>query len=107
MEMVITAIIMLGHFRGQRLATKSRTVLRAFLEKKNPPEVRRYALFSLNRLLNEAKITPDYINFALKQLCDDRGLVPICSTTADNVAAQRAITKAGFVSRHRILEVSF
>lgn len=43
----------------------------------------------------------------LKQLCYDRELVPICSTTKENVAAQRAIVKAGFVSRHRILKVEF
>ncbi len=43
----------------------------------------------------------------LKQLCTSRGLVPICSTTADNVAARRAIARAGFVSRHRILNVTF
>ncbi len=41
----------------------------------------------------------------LKQLCYDRELVPICSTTVDNQAARRAIEKAGFVSRHRILKV--
>lgn len=43
----------------------------------------------------------------LKQLCYDRELVPICSTTAENVAARRAIAKAGFISRHRILKVPF
>ena len=43
----------------------------------------------------------------LKQLCYDHDLVPICSTTAENVAAGRVITKAGFVSRHRILKVAF
>jgi RimJ/RimL family protein N-acetyltransferase len=31
----------------------------------------------------------------------------ICSTEVENVAAQRAIIKAGFVSRHRILNVTF
>lgn len=43
----------------------------------------------------------------LKQRCYDRELVPICSTTVDNVAAQRAIVTAGFVSRHRLLQVAF
>lgn len=43
----------------------------------------------------------------LKQLCYDRGLKPICSTTVENGAARRAIEKAGFVSRHRLLEVAF
>ena len=41
----------------------------------------------------------------LKQVCYDRELVPICSTTLKNLGAQRAIARAGFVSRHRILEV--
>jgi len=35
------------------------------------------------------------------------GLRPICSTTVDNTGAQRAIAKADFVSRHRILSVTF
>ncbi len=43
----------------------------------------------------------------LKQLCHERQLVPICSTTTDNPAARRAIARAGFVSRHRILKVAF
>jgi len=43
----------------------------------------------------------------LKERCESSGLVPICSTTADNEAAQRAILKAGFVPRHRLLEVLF
>ena len=48
-----------------------------------------------------------HVLWRLKQLCYDRELVPICSTTADNAAARRAIAKAGFVSRHRILKVAF
>ncbi len=48
-----------------------------------------------------------HVLWRLKQLCYDRELVPICSTTVDNVAARRAIARAGFVSRHRILEVAF
>ncbi|MEE8522432.1 MAG: GNAT family N-acetyltransferase [Thermoanaerobaculia bacterium] len=43
----------------------------------------------------------------LKQLCYERELVPICSTTVENAGARRAIAKAGFVSRHRLLEVVF
>ncbi len=42
----------------------------------------------------------------LKRLCYDRKLAPICSTTVDNVAAQRAITRAGFVSRDRLLQIA-
>ncbi len=36
-----------------------------------------------------------------------RELEPICSTTVGNPGAQKAIVRAGFVSRHRILEVGF
>jgi GNAT superfamily N-acetyltransferase len=35
------------------------------------------------------------------------GLHAICSTTVENIAAQRAIARSGFVSRHRILNVVF
>lgn len=44
---------------------------------------------------------------SLKQLSYERNLVPICSTTVDNVGAQRAIANAGFVSRHRISRFTF
>lgn len=43
----------------------------------------------------------------LKERCSRAGLVPICSTTTDNTSAQRAIAKAGFVDRHRLLEILF
>jgi RimJ/RimL family protein N-acetyltransferase len=43
----------------------------------------------------------------LKQRCYDRELVPICSTTVENTGSRRAIAKAGFVSRHRLLELGF
>ena len=41
----------------------------------------------------------------LCEVCRDEDLRPICSTTADNVAAQRAIERVGFRSRHRIMDV--
>lgn len=43
----------------------------------------------------------------LKVECRGRDLVPICSTTAENVGAQKSIARAGFVSRYRMLEVDF
>lgn len=36
-----------------------------------------------------------------------RGLKPICSTEQSNIAAQKAITRAGFTGYHRILEIAF
>lgn len=43
----------------------------------------------------------------LRHMCKARGLKAICSTEVENVAAQKAITNAGFVSEHRILEIGF
>lgn len=43
----------------------------------------------------------------LKSRCIERNMKPICSTTVGNIAAQKAIVKAGFISRHRLLEVHF
>ena len=46
----------------------------------------------------------------LRQLlyqCRERGLRAICSTEFHNMAAQKAIVKAGFISHHRILDVLF
>lgn len=39
--------------------------------------------------------------------CRDNSLNAICSTESKNLAAQKAIEKAGFVSHHRILDFSF
>tara|TARA_R110002096_G_scaffold397929_3_gene593899 strand:- start:686 stop:1483 length:798 start_codon:yes stop_codon:yes gene_type:complete len=36
-----------------------------------------------------------------------KGLKPICSTEQGNIAAQKSITRAGFVSQHRILDIAF
>jgi len=43
----------------------------------------------------------------LIRMCRDKGLAPVCSTERDNVAAQKAITRAGFVSGNRMLEITF
>ena len=47
-----------------------------------------------------------YILARVSADCTARGRRPICSTTVDNVASQKAITRAGFISRHRILDVA-
>lgn len=36
-----------------------------------------------------------------------QGLKPICSTEHNNIAAQKAITHAGFTAYHRILDIAF
>lgn len=36
-----------------------------------------------------------------------KGLRPICSTENSNIAAQKSIARAGFVSQHRILDITF
>ena len=43
----------------------------------------------------------------LTLLCRQRGLRPICSTEAGNIAARKSIKRAGFRSQHRILEIGF
>ena len=40
----------------------------------------------------------------LIQQAVEKGLKPICSTERDNIGAQKALTKAGFISRHRIIQ---
>ena len=40
----------------------------------------------------------------LVQQAVKKGLKPMCSTERDNIAAQKAITRAGFVSRNRIIQ---
>jgi len=42
-----------------------------------------------------------------RRQCHEKGLRAICSTESDNIAARKAIAKAGFASNHRILQVTF
>ncbi len=44
-----------------------------------------------------------YILGRTKAFCYERDLSPICSCEADNIGSKKAITRAGFVSRHRIV----
>lgn len=46
-----------------------------------------------------------YVLARTKDFCYERHLKPICSCEVDNIGSQKAITRAGFVSRHRILEI--
>lgn len=43
----------------------------------------------------------------LRAQCAAQKLRAICSTTAENTAAQKAIARTGFISRHRIMTVTF
>ncbi|WP_262693134.1 GNAT family N-acetyltransferase [Kordiimonas aquimaris] len=43
----------------------------------------------------------------LRRLARENGLAPICSTERENIAAQKAITKAGFIAYHRVLDITF
>ena len=49
----------------------------------------------------------NYILARTKAFCYDQNLSPICSCEADNIGSKKAITKAGFVSRHRIVLTEF
>ncbi len=48
-----------------------------------------------------------YILTLLRARCKAQGQRAICSTTVENVGAQIAIVRAGFVSRHRVVSVFF
>ena len=67
----ITGLILLGYFKGKTLIAKARKALANYAESKNPAEVRRFALLSLNRLESQVKASPEGIKFRLKMLCDD------------------------------------
>lgn len=43
----------------------------------------------------------------LLKICDKKGLSAICSTEKENIGARKAISKAGFISHHRIVEIKF
>lgn len=46
------------------------------------------------------------VNF-LKQYANNQGLTAICSTESSNIAAQKAIIKAGFITQNRIIQFDF
>ena len=48
-----------------------------------------------------------YILTQMRAYANSRELTAICSTTAENIASQRAIIKCGFYAYHRILTVRF
>ena len=48
-----------------------------------------------------------YILARTKAFCYERDTSPICSCEADNIGSIKAITRAGFVSRHRIVLTEF
>ena len=70
-QLLITGSILLGHFRGASLGLRARNELKNLAEKKLPPEVRRHAIVSYNRLLSEGKLTARDEQFLLKALCDE------------------------------------
>lgn len=43
----------------------------------------------------------------LKQHCYEAGWRPICSCEASNLASKKAIEKAGFISEHRMVRITF
>jgi len=45
-----------------------------------------------------------YIIAHLKRACLERGERPICGHHVDNLASQRSLERAGFASRHRLVE---
>lgn len=51
--------------------------------------------------------TASYILTYLKGLCYEQNLIPICSTTIENVGSQKAIKNAGLFAYNRILKVNF
>lgn len=43
----------------------------------------------------------------LKELAYQQGLIPICSTTVNNIGSRRAIENAGFFAANRVLKITF
>jgi predicted acetyltransferase len=48
-----------------------------------------------------------YILASLKEYCYGCGLKPICSCAAENHPSRKTIEKAGFITRHRLLDIQF
>jgi predicted acetyltransferase len=43
----------------------------------------------------------------LKEHCYKVGWKPICSCAVDNLASKKAIERAGFLSEHRMVKITF
>lgn len=48
-----------------------------------------------------------YMLAKLKGYCYERGAKPICSCAAGNTASRKTIERAGFITRHRLLDMTF
>jgi len=48
-----------------------------------------------------------YILTYLKELCYEKDLKPICSTSVENISSKKAIENAGMYAYHRVLKVTF
>ncbi len=70
-QVLVTAAILLGHFRGGSVATRARNELRLLADKKYPSEVRRHAMVSFNRLVGKTKLSTAEEQFLWKSLCDE------------------------------------
>lgn len=69
----VVGLILLGHFRAERLVKESRRLLVSFGNKTQPTEVRRYALIALTASLRESDVpvTNDRLSFLESCLQED------------------------------------
>ncbi|HZN58718.1 MAG TPA: HEAT repeat domain-containing protein [Planctomycetota bacterium] len=70
-QILVTGAILIGHFRGQGLSSRARSELRLLADKKFPPEVRRHAFLSFNRLMGEGKLSNSDEQFLWRSLSDE------------------------------------
>lgn len=70
-QVLVTAAVLLGHFRGGPLVTRARGDLRALVDRRHAPEVRRHALVSFHRTLGEVRLSPQDEQLLWKCLADE------------------------------------
>ena len=70
-QILVTGAILLGHFRGTALIKRVQAELRELTDRRFPPEVRRHAILSVNRLLPDTKLKPSDYQYFFKMLCDE------------------------------------
>jgi hypothetical protein len=70
-QILVAGLIIVGYFHGEKLARSARAHLLRYTDSKKPPEVRRHALVSFQRLLGEGVPGQDQVATLEKLLCDE------------------------------------
>lgn len=66
--------------------------------------------YDLGAIVNENYRRNGYGSYIFKTLlehCEKNNLIPVCSCSYDNISGKKALERAGFITKHRIIQFQF